>query len=150
MTPTRIATTGLVLLIAAAAPLHAQHAAPRWGGPGTRGSGADTRPQTHGHVTYRGPAISTQSPSWGGSWNGARPTYGGSPPEPAPQRGEDLRGFFGYVPPQGQTSDNVPVPTVQRLPADIPGQRRSPITSQSTTRVQATLWRQHHSQITWP
>ena len=152
MTFTRIATAAIALLIAATVPLRAQHAAPRWGGGGTSASNGASPRQTHPHVAYQGPVISSQVQSWGGSWNGARPTYGGSPPERPRQRGEDLRGFFGYVPPPGQTADNVPVPSVERLSWDVPRQHRSQITwpLRSMERVTATDSRQHHSQITWP
>lgn len=141
-TALRTAIAGVALLIAAAAPARAQHRAPRWGGGGAGVSPDAHQQQTHSRVAYQGlllmapgtplssAGISIQGRSSGGSWNGARPIYGGSPAaQPRPQ-GTDLSAFFGYVPPRGQTARIVPVHPVAQAPR--------------------TDARQHHSQITWP
>ena len=84
MTAARTTIVGFALLIAAAQPSHAQQGTPRWGG----------------HVTVD---------SRGGSSDGRRVNDGRSPPVQRAQQGSDLSGFFGYVPPRGQTARHVPL-----------------------------------------
>jgi hypothetical protein len=110
----RVLAAALALLISAAAPAHAQ----RWGGGGP-GVSPSERTHTHAHVTYRGPILAQEHglldneagarrQIGGGSWDGRRPTAGGSPPAQPAQTGQNLDGFFGYVPPRGQVINQTP------------------------------------------
>lgn len=141
MTHTRRAALAGALLLVAWATLCAQHAPPRWGGGGVGASSGAIR-ETHSRVTFIEPRVivfgtpmtnlaTVPSHSSGGSWNGSRPTYGGSPPPQPRPRGVDLSGFFGYVPPRGQTAQNAPV-------------QRAPV-----VRVRPQP-EEHRSQIIWP
>ena len=156
MTSTRIAIVGVALLVAVAAPARAQHRPPRWGG-GVAASAASTassRQQWVPPVALQGPLLivpgipltSTsgfgQPESRGGSWDGRRPDYGGSPPVHSRPRGADLSAFFGYVPPRGQTADNVPVPT-----ALVMRQGRQRAEPEGAPKQQG---QQHHPRIIWP
>ena len=111
----------LALLVAAAAPARGQ----RWGGggPGVSRPVAPTRIATRGRVVlmpYRPmqvPVIVQRQTTTGGTWDGRRPTMGGSPPVQFRQALPDYSGFFGFVPPRGQ----ILVPTAEEvlLPADF-------------------------------
>ena len=97
MTAARTTIAGFALLIAAASQARAQQRAPRWGGERTAS------------------ANSASGQASGGSWDGRRTDYGGSPPARRERQGMDLSSFFGYVPPRGQTAQNVPVQPAVRL-----------------------------------
>jgi hypothetical protein len=124
VTTTRITIGGFTLLIAAASPARAQQRTPRSGGDGTAAASTSSPQATHSHVSSRGPFLTVPSAApgsgsagqaSGGSWDGRRPDYGGSPPVQRVQQGNDLSSFFGYVPPRGQTAQNVPVQQAARL-----------------------------------
>jgi hypothetical protein len=126
MTATRTTIAGFALLISAASQARAQQGAPRWGGGGTAASSASNQQATHTHVSSRGPFLTVPGAALGsgnnsagqasgGSWDGRRPDYGGSPQVQRAQQGNDLSSFFGYVPPRGQTAQNVPVQPAVRL-----------------------------------
>ena len=159
MTSTRIAIVGVALLAAVAAPSRAQHRPPRWGGGGvasaaSAASAASSRQQSVPRVAFQGPLLivpgipltSTsrfvQVESRGGSWDGRRPDYGGSPPVQSRPQGADLSAFFGFVPPRGQTADNVPVPT-----ALVMRQGRQRAEPEGAPKQQGL---QHHPRIIWP
>lgn len=129
----------MLVAIVVTAPAHAQ----RWGGGGTGAPSAAV--PTHGWlaapVVVAGPFIVIGAPpasplhrvprqSGGGSWDGTRPTHGGSPPVQPRHRGADLSGFFGYVPPRGATAQNAPVQSLHTSPRTVPRepQRTSPRT----------------------
>ncbi|MFI5311826.1 MAG: hypothetical protein ACHQQ3_11360 [Gemmatimonadales bacterium] len=121
MTATRWNIAGLALLIAAASQAGAQQRAPRGGGGGAVPSPSN-QPAMSTHVSSRGPFVTntdgSSGRSRGGSWDGRRPDFGGSPPARRQQRGVDLSAFFGYVPPRGQSAQNVPLPPgVRFIPA---------------------------------
>src|SRR3989304_5213405 len=118
MTHTRRVALAVALLGVAAVTLCAQHAPPRWGGGGVGASSAGIR-EADPRVTAVGPFVIVPGTpmtapatgprhSGGGSWDGSRPTSGGSPPPRPRPRGADLSAFFGYVPPRGQTAQHVP------------------------------------------
>ena len=141
MTHTRRVALAVALLVVAAVTLCAQHAPPRWGGGGVGASSAGIR-EAHPRVTAVGPFVivpgtpmtaraTVPSHSGGGSWNGSRPTSGGSPPPRPRQRDAELSAFFGYVPPRGPAAQSVPVQSA-------PGVR---------ARAQPEV---HHPKIIWP
>jgi hypothetical protein len=144
MTPTRVVLIGVALLAGATATARAQQRPPRWGGspPATN--------QTHPHVTYQGPVVivepapftvpgaASRSPAAGGSWDGRRPVSGGSPPVQRRQGTTDLSGFFGYVPPRGETAQSARIQPARRA------------TWQDGVSIPARDTVQHHPRITWP
>jgi hypothetical protein len=107
MTTMRASVVLLTLLAAAALPARAQ----RWGGGGPGVSQPRERVRTRARVVYRVPLVVVapfvrvedrgdfRRRSGGGSWDGSRPAWGGSPPVPV---GPNYGAFFGYVPPRGQ------------------------------------------------
>lgn len=154
MSHTRIALISVALLTGTAASARAQQQTPRWGGEGNRTTAHES--QGHPHVAYGGSPIiirsapypgpshssrprSSDSQATGGSWDGRRPVAGGSPPEQRGRQGAtDLSGYFGYVPPRGETAQNSSIQPVQRA------------SSQLGARAVATDTTQHHPRITWP
>jgi hypothetical protein len=113
MTSIRVSIAVLTLLTAAV-PASAQ----RWGGGGPGVSQPRVRVATRARVIYgvpvvvvvpftrvgdrdefRGDRDDSRRHSGGGSWDGSRPGWGGSPPVPV---GPNYGAFFGYVPPRGR------------------------------------------------
>jgi hypothetical protein len=105
MTSIRVSVALVTLLAAAAMPAGAQ----RWGGGGPGVSQPRVRAGARARVIYRVPVL-VVVPSvrvedrddfrrrpGGGSWDGSRPGWGGSPPVPGP----NYSAFFGYVSPRG-------------------------------------------------
>ncbi len=143
----RAALIGVALLAGAAATASAQQRPPRWAGEGTRSPSATNR--THAHVAYRGPVVIVEAGPFagphtasrnqpaGGSWDGRRPTAAGSPPAQVRRGTTDLSGFFGYVPPRGETPQNARVQPARRV-------TEQPVATPPRDTVQ------HHPRITWP
>ncbi|MFI5312215.1 MAG: hypothetical protein ACHQQ3_13325 [Gemmatimonadales bacterium] len=157
MTSTRVAVTVVALLATATTVAHGQVRAARWAGGGSGVSSTSSQQQTHTHVTYQGPMLvvpgtpltrstsASQGQAPGGSWNGARPTSGGSPAAQSRQQGTDLSAFFGYVPPRGQSAQNVTGENTQNSGRAVARRTVTSITTPATTPPQ-----EHHSRITWP
>ena len=114
MRSSRVVLSVFALLVSAP-PAGAQ----RWGGggPGVSRPVAPARVATYGRVVLlpyvpmrSGVAVQRQATN-GGTWDGRRPTMGGSPPVQYRQPLPDYSGFFGYVPQRGQ----IIVPTIERV-----------------------------------
>ena len=131
MRSSRVVLSVFALLVAAP-PAGAQ----RWGGggPGVSRPVAPARVATHVRVVFL-PYVPMQSgvttqrqPTNGGTWDGRRPTIGGSPPVQPRQPLPDYGGFFSYAPSRGQiivpTSEPVLLPAAAAESLDARRRRR--------------------------